>query len=324
MSTQTLAVVIPAYNAARTLTRLLQSLAAGDERPDEVIVADDGSEEFAPVAMDSLNLRWLRLDHAGPVAARNAGWRAAAATWIAFVDSDCAVETGWCAAYRRAMDAHPGAGVLEGAVHETYTRGFFRHWAENRHPGRFPTANVAYRREVLEALHGIDPLFQWGRFYFREDSDLALRAMSLGPAVWVGDAIVFHFGRAIGFGRKLREACRYALDPPFFARHGLRALRIDGMSVGPVRIPAPRQCSAAVVVLCWLVAGFWHPGWLLAVAATVLRGIFVLSREGMVAGEAPWVALEQLAEPLVLTAALVAGTLRSWRMRRAEVSSHVV
>lgn len=324
MSEVTLSVVIPAFNAGTTLPRLLSSLADGSDGPDEVIVVDDGSEIFTPLRQEGLPLRWLRLDHQGPIAARNAGWRDASGQWIVFLDSDCSVDPGWCAAYRCAMAEHQEAGVLEGPLQETFRYGFFRHWAENLRPGRFPTANVAYRRDVLEAIGGLDPMFRWGRFYFREDSDLALRALRHGRAVWVAGALARHHGRPIRFGRKLQEACRYALDPGMVLRHGWRGVGVDGVRFGPLRLPAPRQTSAVLVTALWLGAVFWRPLLAVAAVAAICRAAFVFSREGVLWREVPLAMAEQLLEPVVLCAALVLGAIRLGTLRWGRYSkAHV-
>src|SRR5262245_26410862 len=57
----------------------------------ELIVVDDGNPE--PVAslldgIDDARLRVVRIDHAGPSVARNAGIHEAQGDWIRFVDSD--------------------------------------------------------------------------------------------------------------------------------------------------------------------------------------------------------------------------------------------
>lgn len=306
-----MSVVIPAYNSWHTLPRLLASLAEGSVQPDEIFVVDDGSEAFVPLRQEGLNLHWVRLQHQGPIAARNAGWTATSSRWVVFLDSDCTVDRHWCAAYRNAMSEHADAAILEGPLRETYRRGFFRHWAENTRPGRFPTANVAYRRDVLLAVQGLDPQFRWGRFYFREDSDLALRAHAHGASVWVADALAFHHGRKIGFGRKLSEACRYALDPALIARHGWRGLAVDGMRFGPLRVPAPRQGTACLVTALWVLTLVVAPRLLpYAIAAAVFRAGLVLSREGLLVTELPAALLEQLLEPILLFLALVFGTAR--------------
>lgn len=305
-----LSVVIPAYRAEGTLPALLASLAAGADRPDEVIVADDGTPGFILPQCGDLAVRALSLPHGGPVGARNAGWRAAAGDWVAFLDSDCTVAPGWCASLRTAAAEHPQAAALEGPLRETYRGRFFRHWAENLRPGRYPTANVAYRRDVLAAVGGLDPAFRWGRFYFREDSDLALRALAHGGAVWVPGAAVEHHGRPIGFRRKLLEAARYALDPALVARHGWRGVCVDGVRVRGWTLPAPRQVSAWAVVLLALGGVLVPPLWGVAALAWAARALFVVGREGFAAAELPLILTEQLLEPFVLVGAMVAGAGR--------------
>ena len=57
----------------------------------ELIVVDDGSQEPATNLLDGISdarLHVVRIDHAGPAAARNAGIREAQGDWIRFVDSD--------------------------------------------------------------------------------------------------------------------------------------------------------------------------------------------------------------------------------------------
>lgn len=311
MSKPSIAVVVPAFNSDATLKGLLESLARGDDRPDEVIVVDDGSKDPPAASHEGLDVHLVQIPHQGPVAARNAGWRAAESAWVAFLDSDCTVDEGWCRAYRCAAAQHAEtAALLEGPLRETSRPAFFRHWAENVGPGRYPTANVAYRRQVLERIGGLDASFQWGRFYFREDSDLALRALKVGDAVWVPEAVALHSGRPISLGRKLTEACRYALDPGLVARHGLNAFWVDRVRIGPVVVPAPRQLSAFTVCLLAAGAVAWHVLIAPLVAVWLLRAGFVLKHEGCRRAELPPALAEQIAEPIVLVAALMAGTAR--------------
>lgn len=313
MSGHRLSVVVPAYNSWHTLPRLLESLAGGSSVPDEVIVVDDGSDTYRPVLLDGLQVRWSRLAHQGPIAARNAGWSMATGEWIVFVDSDCTVDPEWCESYRRAMDqCSDEVAILEGPLKESCPKAFFRHWAENTSPGRFPTANVAYRRETLSAIGGLDARFRWGRFYFREDSDLALRAGKAGSAVWVPGALAVHHGRRIGFARKLLEAGRYALDPELVATHGWSGMAVDGVRLGGIRVPAPRQISAVVVTVLWILAlVLGRHVLVLAMLAAILRMAFVLSREGFRPVELPLVLFEQALEPVVLACALLLGTVRT-------------
>lgn len=90
-----ISVIIPAYNAEKTICRCLESVF--DQRADaEVILADDGSTD------DTLRLaegygervRILRPAHGGVSSARNAGLDAAHGEWGVFLDSDDALLPG--------------------------------------------------------------------------------------------------------------------------------------------------------------------------------------------------------------------------------------
>lgn len=88
-----LSLVVPIYNVADYLTQCLESLAALDPRPDEIIAVDDGSTDASPLILEEFlpripTLRILRQANAGAAAARNAGLDAARGRYLAFVDAD--------------------------------------------------------------------------------------------------------------------------------------------------------------------------------------------------------------------------------------------
>jgi len=93
-STATLvSVVVPAYNAAATLDETLHSVRAQTHRALEIIVVDDGSsDDTSAIAerhrAEDPRVIVMRQGNAGVAAARNAGWRAAHAKLIAFIDAD--------------------------------------------------------------------------------------------------------------------------------------------------------------------------------------------------------------------------------------------
>jgi glycosyltransferase involved in cell wall biosynthesis len=92
MAAPLVSVVIPAFNAGRTIGRALASVFAQDYRPLEIIVIDDGSadETWARIASyDDERLRPLRLgENRGVAAATNAGLAVAAGEFVAFLDAD--------------------------------------------------------------------------------------------------------------------------------------------------------------------------------------------------------------------------------------------
>lgn len=84
-------VVIPAYNAAATVVRAVQSCLDQSYPPLEIIVSDDGSTDDTPALLASFGdrIRVLRNNsNRGPSGARNAGIDAAEGDFIAFLDAD--------------------------------------------------------------------------------------------------------------------------------------------------------------------------------------------------------------------------------------------
>lgn len=86
----TISVIIPAYNAAATLPRALDSVLAQTWPAYEIIVVDDGSTDATGEVIASYSelVRYVRQDNAGPSAARNQGVAMAYGEWIAFLDAD--------------------------------------------------------------------------------------------------------------------------------------------------------------------------------------------------------------------------------------------
>lgn len=83
-------VIIPAFNAAATLERAIESVRAQSWPAHEIIVVDDGSlDASADVAQgfgESVHL--IRQPNGGVSRARNAGAATASGDWLAFLDAD--------------------------------------------------------------------------------------------------------------------------------------------------------------------------------------------------------------------------------------------
>ena len=116
-------VVIPTYNRAPFLPQALESVFAQTCQDFELIVVDDGSDDDTPqvVAGRDDRLRYLRLEHRGVSAARNAGLAAASAPYLAFLDSDDLWAPEMLATGIDYMETHPECGLVcsDFAVGET-------------------------------------------------------------------------------------------------------------------------------------------------------------------------------------------------------------
>lgn len=91
MSPPLVSVIIPTYNRAHLLRDAIESVRAQDYAAIELIVIDDGSTDATSQLVRSLDDGQLSYHHQanqGAPAARNAGIRASAGSYIAFLDSD--------------------------------------------------------------------------------------------------------------------------------------------------------------------------------------------------------------------------------------------
>ena len=85
-----ISVVIPAYNAERTVGRAIDSVLAQTRAADEVIVVDDGSTDGTAdvVRRYGEKVTLICQENAGVSVARNRGIEASTGEWIAFLDGD--------------------------------------------------------------------------------------------------------------------------------------------------------------------------------------------------------------------------------------------
>ncbi|MFC7331166.1 HAD-IIIA family hydrolase [Marinactinospora rubrisoli] len=189
------AVVIPTVGRPGLRSMAERLLAAGRTAPEEVIVVDDRPGGAPPLPVAGLpGVRVLRSGGRGPAAARDAGWRAARAEWIVFLDDDVRPGPRWtdrlaadlaglpfytagsqarvrvpAPAGRRPTDSERGTLALAGAA-----------WI---------TADMAYRRSVLAEVGGFDTRFTRA---YREDTDLALRVFNAGYQLVRGEREITH------------------------------------------------------------------------------------------------------------------------------------
>jgi glycosyltransferase involved in cell wall biosynthesis len=85
-------VVIPAYNEASYIDRLLEALSLQDFKDFEVIVSDaqskDGTKEVVQSFKDQLDIKFVESPPKGPGHGRNIGAKLARGKWLLFLDAD--------------------------------------------------------------------------------------------------------------------------------------------------------------------------------------------------------------------------------------------
>ncbi|WP_433222775.1 glycosyltransferase family 2 protein [Dactylosporangium sp. CS-047395] len=129
----------------------------------------------------------------GPAVARNTGWREATGEWVVFLDDDVVPEPGWFARLRADLAVGADVGGVQGRIHVPRPAGRrptdWERVTIGLESGAWLTADMAYRRRVLQETGGFDERFPRA---FREDAELAHRVRRAGWRLVRGERAVTH------------------------------------------------------------------------------------------------------------------------------------
>jgi biofilm PGA synthesis N-glycosyltransferase PgaC len=165
-------IVMPAHNEAAYIGRTLQSLVDQTERPDRLVVVDDGSTDATPqIVRDFMAAHeWITL-----VAGRGGGGRRYRVVevfnlgyqhvrgekfiYISKIDADLIFPPDYFERLFRSMDADPTIGAAGGVLDEVAASG-------RRHRLRMPDNHVpgpikTIRKSVFEQMQGFVPMLGW-------------------------------------------------------------------------------------------------------------------------------------------------------------------
>jgi len=220
-----ISVVIPAYNAAATVVRAIDSVLAQTRRPDEIIIVDDGSTDDTSerIKKHGSQICYIYQENAGPSVARNKGIEAANSEWIAFLDADdewlperlgrqCAVlerneHLVWITGnfYRclcdediRKPDVNPALAVKALAQKE-YFDDFFRTSLPH---GCGWTGTMLIKKEILQEAQMFD-----ANLHIAEDTDLWFRIACRRPRIgYIAQPLaVYHMTTSASLMQKHRQ-----------------------------------------------------------------------------------------------------------------------
>ncbi len=208
-------IIIPTYNRSRGLINALNHLIVQTIPKDnyEIIIVDDGStddteSEVAKYKIQNTkyNIRYFKIPNGGPAKARNFGIKQSKGEIIFFTDDDCFVPPNWMETLLSGLKRYPeaaGAGGWiwppEGEMEKSavsrflHFESFFSHHIVGSYIrsheilsddplmcfGNFAynTANVCYKRGILESIGGFKEDFYWPG---NEDNEIAFRITNAG------------------------------------------------------------------------------------------------------------------------------------------------
>jgi glycosyltransferase involved in cell wall biosynthesis len=165
-------IIMPAHNEAEFIGRTLDSLVAQTERPDRLIVVDDGSTDATAAIVRGFAAAhdWIRLVQ-GPkhetrrykvVEVFNRGYdsvRSEDFTYVSKIDADLVFPPNYFQRLFAVMDADPGIGAGSGIMDEVASEKhrIRRRMPENHVPGPLKTI----RKSVFDEMGGFVPTLGW-------------------------------------------------------------------------------------------------------------------------------------------------------------------
>ena len=211
MKSPTVSVVIPAFNEATYIDRLLEALSDQTLENFEVIISDaeskDGTKEVVDSFKNKLDVKFFEAPPKGPAFGRNQGAKHARGEWLLFLDADVYIDNqnfieellsktitkGWNTSSAQ-LKVMPGS--LLGKI--GHSQAYLNIMSHTKHPIMQGYCMLT-RREIFEKLNGFNEKIKYG-----EDNDYATRATSYG----------------LGFVK----GTHYWVDPRRYQQEGFRLL----------------------------------------------------------------------------------------------------
>ena len=201
-------IVIPVYNAEKTIEELIKALFAQNSIFDfEVILIDDNSKDkTAQIIRNIINkekprfiITFIKIEHSGPAIARNIGAIHAKGDIIIFTDSDCVPEMNWYEAMTEPF-LNPNVGGVGGTYKtrnpESLISRYFGYDIEFRHSKYkenidfIATYSAAYRKELFLKTGMFSDEYTEAN---AEDNDLSYRIIDSGALIkFASKGVVAH------------------------------------------------------------------------------------------------------------------------------------
>lgn len=196
-----ISVIIPAYNASKTIIDAVKSVVNQTFAADfEIIVVDDGSSDDTYLKVleyrcgrAGISIKLIHQENKGVAAARNQGMKNSSGDWIAFLDSDDIWKSNKIARQFDCILQNPEIDFIGCDVDSNITRilgrkknGLSRISLKEQFIKGYPhTPTYLFKREILDKSGLMDENMRYG-----EDSDFLLRILPISSAWFLAESLV--------------------------------------------------------------------------------------------------------------------------------------
>lgn len=214
-------IIIPVYNAEKTLRKCLDSIKAQDYKNYEVILVDDCSIDSSPKIIQEYSYKIIKLkQRSGAGKARNVGAQQAITKYLAFTDSDCILPRDWLSRIINDFKRTRAEFICDGysvSVGNTFLEkyAFYELFIRRKHIPNpvtsFPSNNFACYKEIFLKEKGFPEL----KNYVAEDLEFSLEMGRKYKIFWDKKlGIKHHFHKKLG--KYLKQQYKFARDTMFF------------------------------------------------------------------------------------------------------------
>lgn len=281
-STETISVIVPAFNEEKTIASSIESLLAQDFDKTEIVMVDDGSNDKTlqiARAFERSGLKVLHQDNKGKAEALNTGIRAATGNIVLTVDADTRLNPTALQMISDRFASNLNLGALSGNVKVDKPTGLLQRLQEMEYAtsigltrkGQSMLASVmivpgpiaAFRKEVVEKVGFFSPST------FAEDFDITLAILRDHYRVEYEERAIAYTVAPKGIGDLLKQRRRWyrgmiqvlAKHEDMFLRkrygiaglYGIPYMWLDTVS------PVINLFLAIFAVLAGFVTGSWAP-----------------------------------------------------------------
>ncbi len=273
-----LSVIVPAWNAAKTLPLCLEALErqTAARARFEVIVVDDGSSDGTAEIARRFSVRCCSQKNQGPAAARNKGVSLAQGSLIFFTDADCVPDPTWLEKMA-APFARPEVAAVKG-TYRTEQTSLVARFAQLEFEERFrmlarrdsidmvDTYSAGFRKDIFQQLGGFDTRFPEAN---NEDTEFSYRMAEAGHTmVFAPKAVVRHLNHPdsvrryfrLKFGRGYWRMMVYQLFPGKMLKDSytpqtlkLQILALLGAGAGLIVLPWQGAAVFTAALLFFLI-----------------------------------------------------------------------